>query len=90
MLEEKLGPIQSRKITCLDWTRKDGLFSCNKSNNLCHWKLDVDKRQTYSVNTNDKSKVSGISAIRIIPHSLVSKISDMFTALIDSYQVEKS
>ncbi|KAI8433566.1 hypothetical protein MSG28_015587 [Choristoneura fumiferana] len=57
VLEEKLGPIQDRKITCLDWTRKDGLFSCNKSNYLCHWKLDVDKRHTYSVNTDNKNKL---------------------------------
>ncbi|XP_063630516.1 WD repeat-containing protein 43 isoform X1 [Cydia splendana] len=79
VLEEKLG--KEQKITALDWNRRDGLFSCNKSNYICEWKLGAGQSNNYHVNMDNKNKaVSTISAIKLIPHSQETSAKYIITA----------
>ncbi|XP_048000163.1 LOW QUALITY PROTEIN: WD repeat-containing protein 43 [Leguminivora glycinivorella] len=82
VLEEHIGRSQDQKITALDWNRKDGLFSCNKSNYICEWTLGASKiASKYHVNLDSKNKaVSTISAIKLIPHTQETSAKYIITA----------
>lgn len=81
VLEVQLGKAQEQKITSLDWNRRDGLFSCNKSNYICEWKLGKGQNNNYHVNMDNRNKpVSTISAIKLIPHSQDTSAKYIITA----------
>ncbi|XP_045540700.1 WD repeat-containing protein 43 [Papilio machaon] len=59
------------KVKSLDWHRKYGLLSCTGDNGIQDWDLEnATIRNRYKINVDNKSKqTSGISAIKIIPHT---------------------
>ncbi|KPJ17717.1 WD repeat-containing protein 43 [Papilio machaon] len=59
------------KVKSLDWHRKYGLLSCTGDNGIQDWDLEnATIRHRYKINVDNKSKqTSGISAIKIIPHT---------------------
>lgn len=67
--------IQNSGITSLDWQRKYGLFSSNKEGFVHEWDLrGASVRNKYNVIFDSKNKQASIvSAIKIVPHSQVSK-----------------
>ncbi|XP_013199209.2 WD repeat-containing protein 43 [Amyelois transitella] len=83
--EEKSGNFNSF-ITSVDWHRKYGLFSCNKSNYVYNWDLSNGKiRNKYNVIFDSKNKQgNSISAIKIVPHNLNTPARYLITA---SWQV---
>lgn len=62
------------KVTALDWNRKYGLYSCNKDDLLTEWDIQDGKpRNQYKISVENKNKQgNSISAIKIVPHTLVS------------------
>ncbi|XP_063543255.1 WD repeat-containing protein 43 [Cydia strobilella] len=81
VLEMKLGKAQEQKITAMDWNRRDGLFSCNKSNYICEWKLGAGQSNNYHVNMDRKNiGVNTINAIKLIPHSQETSAKYIITA----------
>ncbi|KPJ02027.1 WD repeat-containing protein 43 [Papilio xuthus] len=61
----------NNKVKSLDWHRKYGLLSCTGDNSIQEWELESAKiRHRYKINVDNKNKqTSGVSAIKIIPHS---------------------
>ncbi|XP_059047913.1 WD repeat-containing protein 43 [Achroia grisella] len=73
-------------VTALDWQRKSGLYSCNKSSNLYHWDINEGNvKFKYNVSVDNKNKQANIiSAIKIVPHNLSTPANYIVTA---SWQV---
>ncbi|XP_049882191.1 WD repeat-containing protein 43 [Pectinophora gossypiella] len=82
VLEEKNNEINRNCITALDWSKKYGLYSCNKESLVYEWNLQsTTVRNKYNVNIENKNKqVCSVSAIKIIPHNQNSPARFLVTA----------
>ncbi|KAM3968904.1 WD repeat-containing protein 43 [Aphomia sociella] len=82
VLSHKQSNTHNASISALDWQRKYGLYSCNKSNHLCQWDLsNGNVRFKYNVIVDSKNKqANSITAIKIIPHNLKTPANYIVTA----------
>ncbi|XP_052747947.1 WD repeat-containing protein 43 [Galleria mellonella] len=86
VLSLKQGNAYNSSINALDWQRKSGLYSCNKSSYLYQWDLSKGNvKFKYNVTVDNKNKqANNISAIKIIPHNQDTSADYIITA---SWQV---
>lgn len=81
MKDDKLGSTHNIFITSIDWHKKYGLYTSNKSNYVYQWNLNAGKvKNKYNVIFDSKNKQgNNVSAIKIVPHSQVSEIGYLNT-----------
>ncbi|CAH2062014.1 unnamed protein product, partial [Iphiclides podalirius] len=71
LTDQKGSELHSNKVKTLEWHRKYGLYSCTGNNVVLEWDLgSASVRYKYNINVEKRNKqLSGVSAIKIIPHS---------------------
>lgn len=73
-IETILSSRSFSKVAALDWSRDYGLYSVGKDDLAIEWDIQEGKpRNQYKIAVENKSKQgNSISAIKIVPHKLVS------------------
>lgn len=74
-VENVLEDKSNNNIVALDWHRKYGLYSSNKSGFVFEWELQSGTvRNKYNVTVDSNNKQGNVaSSIKIVPHNQVSQ-----------------